>query len=151
MRKILCHLGVATLVAGGAAVALPTAAHAASCGQRTDVYSNIGTYYPFDYAGRHVGLKNGTQRNYTFATATNVRRGDVLVLQRGSKTFTVRWVTTAQVSGSSYITCSGSFSGSGANYIQTPSIENWHVPIRACIYPVEGGYHCHDRWYVDIT
>nr|WP_157554395.1 hypothetical protein [Herbidospora sakaeratensis] len=54
-------------------------------------------------------------------------------------------MTTAQVSGSTYITCSGTFSGSGTTYIQTPSIENWHVPIRACVYPVESGYYCHDR------
>ncbi len=70
MRKVLSHLGPATLLAGGAALALPTAANAASCGQRTDVYSNIGTYYPFSYTGRQVGLKNGTQRK------PHLRHGD---------------------------------------------------------------------------
>ncbi|GAB1817466.1 hypothetical protein HerbRD11066_06300 [Herbidospora sp. RD11066] len=77
--------------------------------------------------------------------------GDVLILQRSNKPFTKKWVTTSEVNGSSYITCSATFTPRGANYLQTPSIDNWHVPVRACIYPVEGGYRCHDRWYVDIS
>ncbi len=70
MRKILCHLGAATLLAGGAAVALPTAAHAASCGQRTDVSQQHRNVLPVLLCGAAGGAQEQDP------TELHVRHGD---------------------------------------------------------------------------
>jgi hypothetical protein len=141
---------VGGLLLGTAVVAGAPTTHAAETAVckswRWDYYKQVKTHYPVRLHGTTVYLYNGGGRNQSYALIKNGRQGDRLAIQRAKKfTTKKKWWTTGQLQrkGVDWHTCLG-------NQVRTPLVNNWHVPVRACLYR-HGFRACSNWWYADQT
>lgn len=155
MVFLLGTVGVGTAPAASAAKTGVGAAPAASAakmsvckGWQTDWWKDIKTHYPATLFGVKVHLVNGGHSNYSHVIVYDgLRSTDRLAIQRARNfTTTKRWWTTGELGrrGIDYDTCVGQPGR------RSPLVQNWHVPVRACMYR-NGFRACSDWWFADTT
>jgi hypothetical protein len=105
--------------------------------------------YPATLHGKTVRLMNGGSTNHSFAWVENASAGDILSIDRATdpdkKNTTQKWWTSG-IGKWEYCEQKGWRNGDWG----TPSMSNWHVPMRVCLRH-NGALQCANIWYADQT
>jgi hypothetical protein len=121
-------------------------------GSPFDKYGQIGSYYPWYAYNRVLRLYNGKARNRTYAILDGARPGDQVWIDRSTTTISNHqtWFATGARQVDNWQKCGAlSIQNYPGHELVTEAVDNWHHPVRACMYVVGVGTRCRNWWYND--